>query len=55
MTASITPDPVTLNITSTTDPNGTVRGATYDGFGRVLLSKITPPGGVGGRVVLDQL
>ena len=43
-----TPDPVTLNITSTTDTNGTVRGATYDGFGRILQSKITPPGGVEG-------
>ena len=45
---SITHDPVTLNVTSTTDTNGTVRGTTYDGFGRQTRSKVTPPGGTGG-------
>jgi RHS repeat-associated core domain len=45
LSASLAPDPLTLNVKSTTDPNGTVRSATYDGFGRVTRSKITPPGG----------
>src|SRR5262249_51258900 len=53
MSTSVTPDPVTLNITSTTDPNKTVWGASYDGFGRVLLSKVTPPGGA--EAVLSSL
>ena len=45
---SVTPDTVTLKITSATDANGTVSGATYDGFGRVTRSKVTPPGGTEG-------
>jgi YD repeat-containing protein len=53
LSTTVIPDPVTLNVTSTTDPNGTVRGTSYDGFGRVLLSKITPPGGAEG--VLSKL
>jgi YD repeat-containing protein len=32
-------------MTSTTDANGTVSGASYDGFGRQTLSKVTQPGG----------
>jgi RHS repeat-associated protein len=35
---TIVRDPITLSVTRTTDPNGTERGNTFDGFGRVLLS-----------------
>ena len=38
-------DPITLNALSTTDVNHTQRGTDFDGFGRVVRSKITPPGG----------
>ena len=38
---SYSPDPLTLQIISTTDANGTQRGATYDPYGRRLLSTIT--------------
>ena len=48
MVTSTVPDPVTLKITSTTNANGTVTGATYDGFGRVTREKVTPPGGTEG-------
>ena len=41
-------DTVTLNVKSMTDTNGTVWGTTYDGFGRVVRSKVTPPGGTEG-------
>src|SRR5262249_21603125 len=41
-------DAVTLDVTGTTDTNGTVRGTTYDGFGRVTRSKVMPPGGADG-------
>ena len=40
ITTSVALDPLTLNVTSSTDANGMVRGATYDGFGRVLLSTV---------------
>ena len=42
---SITRDPVTLDVTSTTDPNGAKAGNTFDGFGRVRLSTVAPSGG----------
>jgi RHS repeat-associated protein len=43
-------DPVSLLILSSTDANGTERGATYDGFGRTLLTTVKPKGGpVGAR------
>ena len=41
----VTHDPVTLNALTTTDPNGTLHGTTFDGFGRPVLSTMTPPGG----------
>jgi hypothetical protein len=43
-------DPVTLNVVSTMDPNGTRHGTTYDGFGRPVLSLITPQGGAPGAL-----
>lgn len=45
MTVNIERDPVTLNPLNTGDPNGTRRGNVFDGFNRVLLSIVTPPGG----------
>jgi RHS repeat-associated protein len=42
------PDPLTLNVLGTTDPNGTKTGTTFDGFGRVKFSTIEPPGGTEG-------
>ena len=47
---TLTRDPLTLDIKSTTDPNGTQRGNTYDGFGRVLLLTITSAGGTTGAL-----
>src|SRR5262249_28434262 len=49
-TVSIDRDPLTLNATSTTDPNGTKRGARFDGFDRETMSTITPPGGTEGAL-----
>ena len=46
----ITRDPITLNALTTTDPNGTQSGNTFDGFNRVLLSTVTPPGGTAGAL-----
>jgi YD repeat-containing protein len=46
----LTRDPLTLDVLSTTDPNGTRSGNTYDGFGRVLLSTVTPAGGTTGAL-----
>jgi RHS repeat-associated protein len=46
----ITRDAVTLNVLSTTDPNGSQHGTTYDGFDRPVLSLITPPGGTPGAL-----
>jgi RHS repeat-associated protein len=42
MTTTVTVDPLTLNPLIVTAPNGTQGGATYDGFGRVLLSSVMP-------------
>jgi RHS repeat-associated protein len=44
----ITIDPLTLATLSSTDPNGTIRGMTFDGFNREVLSTITPPSGATG-------
>jgi RHS repeat-associated protein len=44
-------DPLTLLELSTTDANGTQRGTTYDGLGRVTQSTVTPPRGASGTVV----
>ena len=41
-------DPVTLNVKSMTDTNGTAWGTSFDGFGRVVRSKVTPRGGTEG-------
>jgi RHS repeat-associated protein len=54
LTTRITLDPLTLDATSTTDPNGTQSGNTFDGFGRVLLSSVTPSGG-GASGVLSSI
>jgi RHS repeat-associated protein len=43
-------DPVTLNAVTTTDPNGTQHGTTFDGFDRPVLSLVTPPGGAQGAL-----
>ncbi|MEP7043276.1 MAG: RHS repeat-associated core domain-containing protein [Dokdonella sp.] len=43
-------DPATLYVLSFTDPNGTARGQTYDGFGRALLSTASAPGGPSGAL-----
>jgi hypothetical protein len=50
MTTSILRDPVNLAALSTTDPNGTLTGATYDGFERVLITTAKPSGGVVGAL-----
>lgn len=47
---SITRDPVTLGALTTTEPNGTSHGVTFDGFDRTILSTVTPPGGSPGAV-----
>jgi len=47
---SIARDPVTLDPTLVTDPNGMKFGSTYDGFARSVLSTITPPSGPSGAV-----
>ena len=47
---TITRDNLTLNALSTTNPNGTQVGNTFDGFNRVLLSTVTPPGGARGAL-----
>ena len=46
----ISRDPITLNALTTTDANGTQAGNTFDGFGRVLLSTVNPPGGTAGAL-----
>ncbi|WP_338869532.1 RHS repeat-associated core domain-containing protein [Myxococcus stipitatus] len=43
-------DPVTLQVLGTTDPNGARTGSTYDGFGRVLQTLVTPSGGSQGSL-----
>jgi RHS repeat-associated protein len=48
LTTTITRDPLTLNVLSTADPNGTRVGQTFDGFDRVRLSTVTPQGGATG-------
>ena len=48
MTSTATFDKLTLNVLSATDPNGAIASHTYDGFGRALLSKVTPTGGTEG-------
>ena len=45
LVTSITRDPVTLNATSVTEPNGTQYGTEFDGFDRITRSTVTPPGG----------
>ena len=40
-----TRDPITLDVLSTTDANGTQRGNTFDGFQRPVRSTITSPDG----------
>jgi hypothetical protein len=47
---TITRDNLTLDALSTTDLNGTQDGNTFDGFNRVLLSTVTPPGGTTGAL-----
>ena len=45
METSVTRDPISLEALTTTDANQTQRGMVFDGFGRVVRSTITPPGG----------
>ena len=42
------PDPVSLEATSVTDPTGTVRGKSFDAFGRMLTTTIQAAGGHSG-------
>ena len=44
-TSSMVLDPLTLDALSQTDTNGTRYGSDYDGFGRLIRSTVTPPGG----------
>lgn len=46
----VTYNPVSLEPLSSIDINGTQRGAIFDGFGRLLRSTVTPPGGALGVV-----
>lgn len=46
--SSNTFDQSTLNALTSTDANGMMRSNTYDGFGRVLLSKVKPVGSTEG-------
>jgi hypothetical protein len=43
-------DPVTLQVKSMTDTNGTAWGTSFDGFGREVRSTITRPDGTGGEL-----
>ena len=43
-------DELTLDALSTTDPDGTQGRHTFDGFGRVLLLTVAPPGGTAGAL-----
>ena len=43
-------DPITMDVVSTTEPNLTQNGASYDGFGRLLVRTVTPPGGTAGAL-----
>ena len=43
-------DPVSLDVLSTTEPNGAQTGMCYDGFSRPVLSTITPVDGGGGAM-----
>lgn len=53
-TMTIDRHPLTLDAVSTTDPNGTKRGAHFDGFDRQTMSTITPPGGAEGALSFVQ-
>src|SRR5262249_27673288 len=50
MQISLTRDPVTLQLKSSTDPNGTQRGTVLDGFGRPVASYVKPSGGTPGAL-----
>jgi RHS repeat-associated protein len=50
MTISLTRDPLTLNVTSTLDPNLTRYGTRFDGFDRPVIWTVTPPGGTEGAL-----
>jgi len=45
LTSTTTYNNLTLDALSSTDPNNAVSSHTFDGFGRVLLTKVTPTGG----------
>jgi RHS repeat-associated protein len=45
LTVAFTNDPLTLDVTTSTDPNGTQYTTTFDGFSRPLLSEVKPSGG----------
>lgn len=50
LTTTVARDNLTLDALSVTDPNGTASGSTFDGFGRLLLSTVKPPGGAAGAL-----
>ena len=50
MASAVTVDPVTLEPLETVDTIGTKRGAEFDGYGRIVRTTITPPGGQAGVV-----
>jgi RHS repeat-associated protein len=45
LVSRVTRDALTLDVLSATDPNQTQRGVDVDGFGRIVRSTLTPPGG----------
>jgi RHS repeat-associated protein len=45
LTTAFTNDPLTLDVLTSTDPNGTQYATTFDGFSRPLLSEVKPSGG----------
>ena len=51
---TMTVDPLTLNITNTTDPTEASIGAVYDGFDRQVVATATPAGGTIGAVATTQ-
>ena len=47
-------DPLTLNVLNVKDENGTERGNTFDGFGRLLTTTVKPAGGDAAGIVSSR-
>jgi len=47
----VTIDPITSDVLTSKDANGTEFGTTYDGFGRAVLATVKPPGGAKGALL----